>query len=112
MLITEDEALARRMAWVLEEEGFAVIPVAHPEEAVPHLEPGRPDVIVMNTDLPAAEKQARIESLRDILPDVGLIDLSRKSRRPSQNTGADEYVNTPFDADELVEKVRRTLDDE
>lgn len=110
MVIASDLPLMRKTVWVLESDGFEVLPAETPEKATDMLESAHPDVIIMNTDLSEDAKQVRMEEIRSIVPDACVIDIATRATRASYDTGADGYLDKPFDADDLLTEVRRLLD--
>ena len=101
--IQGDEQVSRLMSWILTEDGFDVINVRDPEAASAHV---RPDVIIVNTNMTVLEKCACIDALRALVPGVGIIDLGVGAELPQYDTGANAYLNKPFNAADLIERVR------
>lgn len=91
------------MWWILSESGFAVINVRDPNAADLHM---RPDVIIVNTSIAIPEKRACVDALRALVPGVGILDVSAGAESAGHDTGANAYLNKPFDASDLIERVR------
>ena len=103
--IQADEQTMRLMDWILSEEGFAVVNALDAPPAT-FADEHRPDVIVVNTNMEPAEKRACIVALRGLLPGVSVIDLGMDVELDTYDTGADQYLNRPFNADDLIARVR------
>lgn len=101
--IQADEQVNRLMSWILEERGYQVINVREPGDVSERV---TPDLIIINTNLSAAEKRACIEALRAIVPAVHIIDLAMGAERQNYDTGADLYLSKPFGGDDLVARVQ------
>jgi DNA-binding response OmpR family regulator len=103
--IQADEQILRLMDWILTEEGFTVVnALGSPPATLTH--PHRPDVIIVNTNMSQDEKRVCIVALHGLVPDVGVIDMSIGAESSAYDTGADEYLNKPFSADDLLARVR------
>ena len=105
MNIQPDEQTTRLMDWILTEEGFTVVNAA---DAVPATvaEQHQPDIVIVNTDMDLPEKRACIVALRGLVPGVSIIDLGHDVEVATHDSGADRYLNRPFHAADLVERVR------
>ena len=101
--IQGDEPIMRRMTWILEEDGFEVVNARETDAAAVH---GVPDIIVVNTDMAVSEKRACIKALRLLVSGVRVLDLGAGAEAAEHDTGADAYLGKPFNADELLAKVR------
>lgn len=103
--IQVDEQVLRLMDWILTEEGFTVVnALGAPPATLAH--PHRPDVIIVNTNMNVDEKRACIVALHGLVPGVGVLDLSIGAELDTYDTGADQYLDKPFSADDLIARVR------
>lgn len=107
LMVEAEAALMQRMAWILLEAGYETAKISYASEAIARLESYTPDIIIFNNDLPDQHKRDCVHQLKTILPSVRILDL-HSAAHPVQvkhDTGADEYLHLPFDADSLLEKV-------
>ena len=106
--IQADEQTLRLMDWILSEEGFIVVnALGAPPATLAHLH--RPDVIIVNSDMSQDEKRACIVALHGLVPNVGVLDLGIAAELGTYDTGADQYLNKPFSADDLIARVRACI---
>ena len=91
------------LLWAFGEEGIPV-GAANLEDAPQGLPTEATDIIIVNADLPAAEKRRHIEALRAARPAAAFIDLAPAPADPPYDSGADEYLRTPYRMTELLEK--------
>src|SRR4029079_15623091 len=101
--IQADAQLAKLMQFVLTTGGLEVINVSEADPDVVHQQP---DIIVINTNLGLPEKRACIDALRAIAPRVSIVDLSLGADSPAYDSGADGYLGKPFEAQDLIDRVR------
>ena len=101
LIIERDNRAMRLLAWGMREAGHFVVTSVGADELVigNRLEP---DVIVFNTGMPMDVKRLWVSSLRYIVPDVDVIDLSPTGHIPTYDTGADGYLEAPYRVDALV----------
>ncbi len=116
ILIVEDEQhLAIGIKFNLEEEGYRVTTVADGLAALAVFEadPFAIDLVVLDLMLPGLSGYAVCETLRDQGHDVPVLMLSARTltedRIRGQEAGADQYLQKPFDLDELLAMVRNLL---
>ena len=103
--IQADEGIMRIMERILTGAGFTVVnALGAPPATFEH--PHRPDVVIVNTNMSQEEKRACIVALHGLLPDVLVLDLSIDAERGDYDTGADQYLNKPFSAEDLIARVR------
>lgn len=99
LIIEAAEPRLRLRDWGLREEGLEVITVAGLPPGAAEL---RPDIIVMNTGMPAEGNRAWVQSLRYLVPGVRIVDLVNDDHGDdAYTTGADAYVQHPYRIDEL-----------
>lgn len=100
-----DEQTMRLMDWILTETGFVVVGAIDAQPAtLAHQH--RPDIIIVNTNMEITEKRACIVALRGLVPGVSVMDLGVDVERATYDTGADQYLNRPFSAEDLIARVR------
>jgi DNA-binding response OmpR family regulator len=104
LIVADDPSLQRVASWVLQEEGFDVRVVDSLDAARAVIET-RPDVVILDTSKPQAEQADAIWRLRQALPDVAVLELTR-SGSDEGGTGADGYLAKPYDGDQLLDRLR------
>ncbi len=100
----------------LERKGFRVVEAENGNQAVIEAEDERPDLIIMDLEMPELDGFAATRKIRSIkaLEGIPVIAVSaygaEQFRRQALEAGCDEYVCTPFEPAEL-ERVIHTLID-
>lgn len=113
LVVDDEQSLAELVGAVLRYEGFEVHTAATGEEAVSAARKQRPDLILLDVQLPDIDGfavQARLNAERTRAP---IIFLTARDAPPDKvrglTHGADDYVTKPFNIDELVARVRVVL---
>ena len=113
ILLIDDDALMRRsLGFNLQQAGFSVSSAANAEDglAIAHLE--RPDLVLLDINLPGMDGLDAIKRLRD---EMGLSVIFVTARRRELDEilglelGADDYITKPFDFDVLLARVKAVL---
>lgn len=114
MLIVEDDAdLGQLLVQYLEMNGFGAYRVFNGEEARYELQLNAYDIVVMDVMMPREDGftlAAKITALYPALP--FLFVTARKMKADilkGLQLGADDYILKPFDADELILRIRNIL---
>jgi len=98
----------------LEKKGYRVIEAENGKEAVTTAEDKRPDLIIMDVEMPeldglSATRQIRALENFERVPIVAVSAYGADQfRADALNAGCNEYVSTPFEPEEL-EKLISTL---
>lgn len=98
----------------LERKGFQVIEAENGNEAVAQAESKRPDLIIMDLEMPELDGLAATRKIRNMqeLKSVPVLAVSAygadQFREDALAAGCNEYVSTPFEPEDL-EKLIRSL---
>jgi len=113
ILVVDDEPQIRRvMLTTLSSHGYTVVEGRSGEEALDKLRTERPDLILLDVNLPGI---SGIETCREIRSssDVPIIMLTvrntERDKVQALDAGADDYVVKPFGVEELMARIRATL---
>lgn len=117
VLIVDDSDDSRFMLRrTLEINGFRVVEARDGVEAVEIAQQGRPDLILMDLNMPHLDGLAAAEQIRQLkgrCQDVPIIALTAYDtygmREAALEAGCDEYINKPNDLEYLEEVLRRYL---
>jgi len=117
ILVAEDDPVTVRfLQSLLEENGFEVLVAEDGRHAHELATSGSPDLIISDLVMPYKDGFGLIRALRTMeeLTRVPIIILSMKDREDDivrgLEEGADDYVVKPFNARELLARVRKQLD--
>lgn len=117
ILIVEDsEFQSKFYAKLLEREGYSVEIAASGEEGLAALRKRRPDLVLLDVQLPGVDGFHVCAAIRDGTEthDIPVIILSSKTEVPSVmaglRTGADDYVGKQTDTGSLIARIARLLE--
>jgi two-component system, OmpR family, KDP operon response regulator KdpE len=113
ILVADDEPQIRRvLRSTLSSQGYVIAEVKTGEEAVESVRKERPDLILLDANMPGI---GGIEAAREIraMCDVPIIMLTVRNAERDKvvalDAGADDYVVKPFGIEELLARIRATL---
>ena len=116
ILVAEDFEDTRRLMRVwLQRIGYRVIEASDGAEAVRLTEQERPDLVIMDIEMPRLDGLEATERIRarDDLKDIVIIAVSaygaEQFRERALAAGCTEYVSTPFEPHELKNLISRLL---
>ncbi|MEO7775588.1 MAG: response regulator [Steroidobacteraceae bacterium] len=113
VLVVEDDADIREvLRTLLESAGFRVELAGTAARALIEAQANRPDAVLVDLGLPDRDGQRLIRDIREFAP-VPILVLSARSAEQEKITaldnGADDYVTKPFNAGELLARLRAAL---
>ena len=113
ILLVEDEPPIRRLLrMTLGAQDYRTIEASTGAEALTALRHHRPDLVLLDLGLPDIDGLALIDRIREVGP-VPLVVLSSRGDEAAKVTaldaGADDYVDKPFGAEELMARIRAAL---
>ena len=116
ILIAEDDPVTSRfVASLLEDQGYRVLVAEDGEHAVRLALDERPDLIITDLVMPYKDGFMVLRALRetDELASTPILILSMRDREEDivrgLEEGADDYVVKPFNARELLARIRKQL---
>ncbi len=113
VLVIEDDVSCREMTTqVLVSQGYMVVSVERLEQARSHLRHWRPDIILIDLELPDGDGLSFVKDLGSD-PGCGIIIITRDPDQTRKiqglNDGADDFITKPFDPGELLARVTSLL---
>ncbi len=114
LYVVEDDAATRDMlADYLEKQGLAVTAMARAEELLKRMHRLRPDLVVMDVNLPGLSGLEALRRLRGDGDRVPVILLTARHEEVDRvlglEMGADDYLVKPYSARELLARIRTVL---
>jgi CheY-like chemotaxis protein len=100
----------------LERKGYRVLEAENGNEAVREAERGRPDLIIMDVEMPELDGLSATRKIRSLQNSKGVPIVAVSAygadqfRADALLAGCNEYVSTPFDPDELEKLIRSLLE--
>ncbi|CAG0992033.1 response regulator transcription factor [Geobacter sp.] len=117
ILAVDDEPnILMSIEFILEMEGFEVHIARDGEEALEVAERVRPDLILLDVNMPRKDgyEVCRILREREDTSGTKVIMLTAKGqtleKKKGLEVGADEYVTKPFSAEDLLVKIRAMIE--
>ncbi len=112
LVVEDDRFLQENLVGLLQAEGYDVIGVTFGAEALDSLETRPPDLVLLDLGLPDMDgitlcRRIRMKWTMPILTLTARTDPMEKVI--GLETGADDYLTKPFNASELVARVRAQL---
>jgi len=114
LLIDDEKSLVETLSVLLSGEGFEVIPALSGEEGLEKFDERRVDLVLADVRMPKMSGVEVLESVRDRSPHTPVVlmtaQASLRSAIEAVNLGATHYVQKPFENEELIAILRRSLD--
>ena len=117
LLLVEDNEMNRDMLTRrLERKGYTIIPAGDGEEALASIAKRRPDLVLMDMNLPVLTGWSTCEALRRqddtrTLPVIALTAHAMAGdERKALDAGCDDYLTKPIDFPLLLAKIEKLLD--
>ncbi len=115
ILIADDEPnIVISLEYLMKREGFEVLIARDGEEALALIEHEAPDLVLLDAMMPKKTGFDVLQAVRQKRSALKIIMLTAKGRdtdmEKGRALGADDYMVKPFSTRELVERVRRLLD--
>ena len=109
LIVDDDVALLDAERQLLSDHGFSVVTARGGEEAMLALHREPPAMIVLDIQMPGLDGPSFARRLREQLRHVPLVVLTGASdpRHEADRCNAEAYLSKPFQADQLVNTVRR-----
>ncbi|MGO0574956.1 response regulator transcription factor [Ornithinimicrobium panacihumi] len=113
LLVDDDETIREHLPPVLRRSGLQVRCASDGAEALQEIGRQRPDLVVLDVMMPVLdgrETLRRIRAEHDWLPVILLTQVGESFERAAAlDEGADDYLNKPFDPQELMARIRAVL---
>jgi CheY-like chemotaxis protein len=99
----------------LQKKGFRIIEAENGKQAVSQVEKQRPDLIIMDVEMPELDGLSATRKIRSLpgaqtLPIVAVSAYGADQfRNEALAAGCNDYVSTPFEPDELEKLIRALL---
>lgn len=113
LIADDDEAITTNIAAFLERAGYQVDVAADGNDALEKIDGTRPDLVLLDVIMPYRNGRDVLRLVRSSgnwTPIILLTQVGTSSERAmALEEGADDYLNKPFDPQELVARIRSVL---
>ncbi|NIZ92630.1 response regulator transcription factor [Kineococcus rubinsiae] len=114
ILLADDEsAITDNLAPLLRRAGYDVVVTADGRQALDGIRAHDPDLVVLDVMMPGLDGRAVLRQVRAehrSTPVILLTQVGESSERAmALEEGADDYLNKPFDPQELIARIRAVL---
>ena len=113
LLVDDDATIREHLTGVLERSGLDVEAAADGAQALRSIEDGTPDLVILDVMMPVMDGREALRRIRqghDWLPVILLTQVGESFERAAAlDEGADDYLNKPFDPQELLARIRAVL---
>lgn len=115
ILIVDDEQSYRQLlSLVFDGDGHNIRTATNGREAIELLQSEPADLIISDVKMPDMDGIEMLRTVRSTLPDLGVILMtafaSVETAREAFKLGADDFIQKPFDVEELKLIVKKTLE--
>lgn len=115
LLIVDDEQSYRQLlTLVFQGDGHNIRTAMNGRDALEKLEAESADVIITDVKMPDMDGIELLRSVREFLPDIGVILMTAfatvETAREAFKLGADDFIQKPFDVEELKIIVKKALE--
>ena len=115
ILIVDDEQSYRQLlSLVFEGDGHSIRTATNGREALALLHEEPADVVISDVRMPDMDGIEMLSSVRESQPDLGVVLMtafaSVETAREAFKLGADDFIQKPFDVEELKLIVKKTLE--
>lgn len=112
MIIDDDQSLRELIRVSLESEGYGILQAATGAEGVALVQKQRPDLVILDVMMPEMDGLEACQKIR-LFSDVPIVMLTAMNQSDDIVTGldrgADDYLEKPFNMDELLARIRALL---
>jgi len=116
MVVDDDSDILEMTRLVLEGGGYDVVPAGSGPEALRTLEKVRPDLILLDVNMPEMDgwqvlRLLKVDERMTSIPVAMFsIKMEVRDRLHGLQEGAFDYITKPFSTEELLARVRRIFD--
>jgi CheY-like chemotaxis protein len=109
LVVDDDPDIALVIRMTLESEGMTVVTAPNGRDALLRLREGRPDVVLLDINMPVMDGVTFARCARDEFGDLPIIVMTAGAEASAyrERLGASDSLPKPFDLAELLDKVER-----
>lgn len=118
MIVDDEDAITSSLSYCLQKEGYEVLVAFNGADAIKMVVKRVPDLIISDIMMPEVDGFEFCRRIRDYYKtrEIPFIFLTAKTtdrdKVEAVRLGGDDYITKPFDLQELILKVRRSIKSE
>ncbi|WP_127531254.1 response regulator transcription factor [Paenibacillus kobensis] len=113
LVVDDDSSIRKLVSHFMKETGYIVEEAEDGVDALRRLESFKADLVILDVMMPNMDGWKLCSELREYYPDMPLLMLTAKGDTSQKvkgfELGTDDYVVKPFDAEELIARVKALL---
>lgn len=113
LVVEDDKDLREVLQLILSEEGYLIRLVSDGTQALQVIQKNEPDLVLLDLGLPTMKGDTVCREVKKNYPEIPVIILTGKDKTSDVvsglNLGADDYITKPFEAEELIARIRARL---
>ncbi len=114
LIVEDDESMRLTLQELFQEEGNTVVCAESGEEAMAEFDRNQPDLVLMDIRLPGMDGLQVLRKMKEAVPDLLVIIMTAypqvQTAIRAMKSGAYDYINKPFELDEMRMVVRKALE--
>lgn len=112
-VVDDEEDILQTVRAVLKKD-YSVLPFSDPEKALRELEPADVDILLLDIKMPSIDGLSFLKKVKVFSPDTEVIMLTAvgdsKTAISAMKAGAYDYLNKPFEVEELRASIEKALE--
>jgi len=113
MVVDDEEDVLETVAMVLEQNGFETITADNGKNGISEAKKHKPDLILLDVMMPDMTGYEVVETLKQDARTKGiriiLLSATEDERKRVMNGVVKDFIEKPFDIDDLVRRVRKAV---
>lgn len=117
LIIDDDEANVRLLRGILKGAGASAKSTGDPRRVVPSYLECQPDLVVLNLSIPNRNGLTILDELKPLVPEGTYLpilviagDATPEVKQQALDAGAKDFLSTPFDATEVIQRITNLLE--
>jgi len=114
LVIDDEKSMVENLTVLLRQQDFEVVTALGGPEGLETFEEDSPDLVLTDVRMPRMDGVELLQEIRDRSPDTPVVlmtaQASLKSAIQAVNLGATHYIQKPFENEELLAVLRRSLE--
>ncbi|OIP66721.1 MAG: hypothetical protein CO150_07265 [Nitrospirae bacterium CG_4_9_14_3_um_filter_53_35] len=114
LIVEDDESMLSTLGDLFQQEGKQVICAPNGQKAMDEFFKNQPDLVLLDIRLPDMDGLSLLKKMRETVPDLLVIIMTAYPEVPTaiqaMKSGAYDYINKPFELDELRLVIQKALE--